>query len=994
MKMHRTSLAAASAAACLGLAVVQPAAANDHMFPAATAAKPFIDYDTHGFLINGKRTFLVSAGLEYARVPRAQWRDRLLRLKRAGFNCVEVYTFWNWHEPQEGKFNFSGDHDLDAFFKLVHEMGMYAIARVGPYYCAEWEGGGYPTWLHFKPGLEVRKDNPEFEKCVDAFFDKLIPIVVSNQINHGGSVVLVQLENEHNDGWGTENLNNPYFRHLRDKAVSLGLQTPYFFSGLHHGSDPGSDKSMDDASRPNPWFTTEFWSVWYSQYGPKPNDAADYARRTWKIIAHGGGGYNYYMAYGGTNFAYTNNNEDAASYDYGAAVGQAGDLRPIYYEFKRAALFARSFEEILSSARDATADVAKLSTNADVRVTARRSSAGTIVFLDNPKDAPADTHVTGSVTGATAVTLAPHEIMPIVQDYKLAPDVTLRWAPTRILGVANQRQTTNLVIYGTPGSAAELDFTTTQPVKIETGGNALASAPGRVLLRAKFSEKQPDEYIFSVGSQRIRIIAVSDTLAQRTWFVDASLPAGTMIHGVAPVTTRVVVGPAYVGDAALSGANLTLTTERPWTGSAYYPTWIFSPTGKTQQIVQPQPMIKRLVSLPLSAWQAKNASEAAAAGYDDSRWKASDQPLQMGADGDLTADAWYRTTLNAPVAGPYTLHVAGGGDRATAFVDGARLETFDVQSGEIPLNLTAGKHTLAVFTAHDGRDKLFGYVGPMDSISAKGLLGPAALQQGPPSHIGDWKFLKADNKGAVKAGPPSSDAAGWQPYKIGDDAFGRAEGFAWFETTLPKSDGGRRTLHFQSVDENATVFINGKQAAHHEGWNQAFDIPLNDFETAGSPTVVSVFIENYSNTGGIDQPVRLISSSGDQVMGWRMQGGPGAPNAKDGWSALSAGQAFDRPEFFRTTFNTSPPAATGSHAIWRVITTGLGHGSVWVNGNNLGRYPEKIPINGMYIPECWLKSGENTVVIYDEDGKRPDQVSVEAEVAASRDVLLVQAQVP
>jgi len=62
---------------------------------------------------------LVSAGMEYARVPRALWADRLLRLKRAGFNCIEVYTFWNFHEPHEGQFDFSGDHDLAAAMGLL-----------------------------------------------------------------------------------------------------------------------------------------------------------------------------------------------------------------------------------------------------------------------------------------------------------------------------------------------------------------------------------------------------------------------------------------------------------------------------------------------------------------------------------------------------------------------------------------------------------------------------------------------------------------------------------------------------------------------------------------------------------------------------------------------------------------------------------------------------------------------------------------------------------
>src|ERR1700689_3886974 len=37
--------------------------ANDHIFPAAQVAKDSIDFDNRGFLIHGKRTFIVSAGM-------------------------------------------------------------------------------------------------------------------------------------------------------------------------------------------------------------------------------------------------------------------------------------------------------------------------------------------------------------------------------------------------------------------------------------------------------------------------------------------------------------------------------------------------------------------------------------------------------------------------------------------------------------------------------------------------------------------------------------------------------------------------------------------------------------------------------------------------------------------------------------------------------------------------------------------------------------------
>jgi beta-galactosidase len=79
------------------------------------------------------------------------------------------------------------------------------------------------------------------------------------------------------------------------------------------------------------------------------------------------------------------------------------------------------------------------------------------------------------------------------------------------------------------------------------------------------------------------------------------------------------------------------------------------------------------------------------------------------------------------------------------------------------------------------------------------------------------------------------------------------------------------------------------------------------------------------------------------------------------------------------------PDLKESNPVWRVITTSLSSGSVWVNGHNLGRYPEVIRINGIYIPETWLKKRNNMLVIYDQNGVHPDKVSIQAEIAASRD---------
>ncbi|MDB5090860.1 MAG: hypothetical protein JWR09_4854 [Mucilaginibacter sp.] len=951
--------------------------ANDHIFPASATAKPYIDFDSKGFLVNGKRTFLVSAGLEYARVPHQLWYDRLLRLKRAGFNCVEIYTMWNFHEPQEGKFDFGGDHDLGEFLAQVKKLGMYAIVRVGPYYCAEWDNGGYPIWLKFKKGLRVREDNAVFEQYVDRFFDKLLPIVFNNQINKGGAVIMVQLENEHPNGWGTIMPDN-YFKRLQSKALSLGLQVPYFFSGLHHSSDPAGDGELDDPNRPNPWFSTEFWSVWYSQYGSKPVDAALYDRRTWKIIAHGGNGYNYYMAHGGSNFGYTNNDEDAASYDYGAAVGQAGDLRPIYYTFKRAAWFARSFEDVLENSISDSTSYKKLITDTALKVTARKSPAGNIVFLDNRGTKPVITHFNID-DNKKQITVLPGELYPLVHNFKLE-DVTLDWALTRIFAIVKLENTTTIITDAEKGSPVSLQFITRE--KPSTENPAIIIAGNKVSINETMPAiEKPLEYIFKAGIQTIRILAMNRQWTDRTWVTDI---AGK---------NYIISGAAYLGKADVKDNHFIAETEHPLLSAESSGVWLYTGKKSAQLTIEQSPAGKQPVTIALSNWEAKNAAGFAAVNYNAAQWLKSIDPAPMGTDGDITPDAWYRSLLTTPIAGKYTLQVNGNG-RGQVFIDGKPAATWKLNDGEVSLDLKKGKHTLAVFTAHDGRDKLAAYLGPIDAVDSKGIFGSALIKKGGPfiSELNSWYFTKAGKSGDVNQGPPVFDTSSYKKYKIGADAFNMKQGFGWFTTIIPRQPAGTSKINllFKSVDENATVFINGKQVFRHDGWNQPFEVDITDAAILKEPVRLTLFIENYSNEGGIDQPVKINAIGNATVINnWQMKGGQGNPLTAKGWRKLTGVNTTSGPCFYRSSF--SVPQVNGQNLVWRFDPKALGHGSVWVNGHNIGRYPEKIAAPGLYIPECWLNKGLNQLVIYDEDGKRPTHTLIIAEPEAGRTITKISA---
>lgn len=966
----------------LGLLLILPGAAradNDDMFPPAPAAASSINFDGRGFLIHGKRTFVASGGMEYTRIPRALWRDRLLRLKRAGFNCVEIYTFWDVHEPRPSEFDFSGNADLDAFLKTVQSLGLYAIVRVGPYVCAEWDSGGYPVWLRFVPGLRVRENNAPFLAAVDRYWDKLMPIVAANQINRGGPVILVQLENEHPQGWGKV-LPNAYFVHLRDKAVALGLQVPYFFSGLHHSSDPAGDKPWSSRGRTSPWFSTEFWSIWYDQYGAKDGDADTYERRFWKVLAYGGNGLNFYMFHGGSNFGFTNDNEDTASYDYGAAIGQMGDLRPTYYRFKQAALFARSFQDILENSDNATETYQAAATDPAIRVTARKSPSGTILFLDNPGKKDVKTRIKeadGSLFPTLQpITIRPGKIVPMVRDFPLLPGVVLERA-TPLLGIVKGGSITTVVTAGTFKDLAELRFRLAKPAtNVHASANVFTRTKGGVTVRCALGGAI-ENCTFRVGSQTIRVLGTSTASTDSTWFLDRNI----------------VINAAYVSDTSVVKGKLHIT-EETLSKPPNPPLLLFKSESAAATTMDTEERSTDLGPLerPLTGWETRSGSLEAGVSYGDTAWKTSADPLAMGADGDASAYAWYRSTLSIPKGGAYTLHFADGGDRASVFIDGKHSASGTVKVG-VPLTLPAGTYTLAVLTAHYGRPKLFGYLGPIDSVDAKGLRGQVTLNAGTgqETEIKSWR-VQADADADRALPPTDTTGAGWADGTTGPDVFHDRHGFAWYVAPLPASSipaaGGLRRLRFENVDDNATIFLNAKRLAAHQGWGSAFDVPLDAAWNETGLNTLAVLVENTDQGGGIQGKVTLQTVSRENeiaVTGWKMHGGIGEPDALTGWTSGSDATADGAPAFYRARFQKLPSLDEegwpihGFRVVLRVETEGLSHGFMWLNGHNLGRYPEKIPVKGLYLPECWLRPSGNELVIYDEEGRSPTGVILKTE---------------
>lgn len=83
------------------------------------------------FLLNGKPFVVKAAEVHYPRIPEPYWEQRILSCKALGMNTLCLYVFWNLHEQQPGKFDFSGNNDIAKFCRLAQKHGMYVIVRPG-----------------------------------------------------------------------------------------------------------------------------------------------------------------------------------------------------------------------------------------------------------------------------------------------------------------------------------------------------------------------------------------------------------------------------------------------------------------------------------------------------------------------------------------------------------------------------------------------------------------------------------------------------------------------------------------------------------------------------------------------------------------------------------------------------------------------------------------------------------------------------------------------
>jgi hypothetical protein len=512
-----------------------------------------IKYDSSCFTLYRKDTMIASGAFHYTRCPKPLWRDRLAKFKAAGFNTVESYAFWNYHEPEKGKSNLT---DFEDFIKLVHEMGLYMIARPGPYVCAEWHRGGFPDWVAAMR-FPLRSNHPESIKTSQHWFDQVLPLIQHHQVSVNGPIIMVQVENEYDFSPNMPDVaKREYVRALANMVWSAGINVPVitcWTRQARENSDPDMAKIMDTCNfypgwnivkevvpelqklrkeePDSPLAISELQGGWFSDFGGKLSikqngvDAEQLDTLTKTVLEQGVTSFSYYMGFGGTNFDWAAKNL-TTSYDYAAPIREPGGLWDKYYAAHGICEFLRLHGDVLARAKalEGGAD----STNPNVSVTNRVNGKSGVVFIR--ENANAQQHYKVSFTDPNSPTkrrisapregeleIGPREMKMLAVQVPI-PGSQLRYSTAEVLSHGTNLDRHFLILYDVPGRAAEVSLATRDEPKID--GETLYQYWDQEYESVVFGVRFEKTEKFLLVNEHLLVILLPRERALRSWVAD------------------------------------------------------------------------------------------------------------------------------------------------------------------------------------------------------------------------------------------------------------------------------------------------------------------------------------------------------------------------------------------------------------------------------------------------------------------------------------------
>ncbi|OTB20741.1 glycoside hydrolase family 35 protein [Daldinia sp. EC12] len=372
-----------------------------------------VTWDEHSLFVKGERVLIFSGEFHPFRLPvPTLWIDVLQKVKALGFNCISFYVDWALLEGKPGDFSAEGVFDLKPFFDAAQKVGLYLIARPGPYINAEVSGGGFPGWLQRVRGL-LRSSAPDYLNATDNYIANIGKIIADAQITNGGPVILFQPENEYSGaGDYTPFPDGSYMEYVLQQARDAGIVVPLISndaSPLGHNAPGTGEGEVEiyghdgyplgfDCAHPTVWpkgnLPTNYRSLHLEQSPSTPYSILEF--QAGSFDPWGGWGFeqcsalvnhefqrvfyknnyaagvtinNLYMIYGGTNWGNLGHPGGYTSYDYGSVIKEDRTItREKYSELKLQATFLQSSPSYLTATPGKSSDKI-YSDNPDITVT-------------------------------------------------------------------------------------------------------------------------------------------------------------------------------------------------------------------------------------------------------------------------------------------------------------------------------------------------------------------------------------------------------------------------------------------------------------------------------------------------------------------------------------------------------------------------------------------------------------------------------------------------
>ena len=701
-------------------------------------------------------------------------------------------------------------------------------------------------------------------------------------------------------------------------------------------------------------------------------------RGTWKVIAFGGAGYNYYMAHGGTNFGYSGDgSRPGVSYDYSAPIGETGQLHNFYFPARRAACFAQSFTPLITGSHNDPALAA--CDQPALRVTARTNPGqGSFIMVDQfkrgplppagaapvPDPAPLETHVTaGGLTlphkGSLKV-VAP-EPRTIFLNVPWTPNASFESVCTNVLAHQTIGQTDYWICYGLAGDTGEV----TLKLKTPTAG------PSQFDFTYPAGDAVSEIKLDSGDGHHAVLLVMNTEMTNRTW----------LAHG------KIYVGPTFV----LEDGSLEFPPEG---GKAT----IYAAAGKSEAT-------QAAVAVPevptLANWSWRDAAPERDAKIEPAKWISATGPQPMETyDSFQNRYGWYRATLHVDKAGPVKLHFGGQSGTCIPYLNGQPGTTTTLDYGKSSSltfpNAQSGDNTLAIFVKASPRSKNV-YRELIGMRTARGVWGGVSADPAATRVDVSWKKWDKAPKGTDPAAlaKPDSDDSAWSPVDPAALALNIPRGDSWyrgaFNVTPLQVDSMLETPQFDPAPApkgkrsgpapDVTVYLNGQLLPDHTA-------DASKLLVAGKNTVLVLI---HSPLGGDTGQLGLSLWHNSPLAHapWQFHGGlddldeTAILGRVTNWSDFlahvpwqtGASTLGNQPTFWKGQFDWhKTPNALQTVGL---DTVGLKAGHVWLNGHNLGESPQtpstKYP---MYMPECWMKEGPNDLVVLDIYGNKPDQLKL------------------